>query len=193
MSSVFKVPIPSRPHPHLYTHITYSTCMHMNRLDSHQRICITLKLLLAFHFAAPQAPRAHTFRCLIQMQTSRQSLWWIAVCQPFISVANQLGFAELKHLIEARKVTDYWIVTYCIEGCLLLHCRCVAILAYENNSTIALSITWVLNYGHFIAKKNTLLSILTCSEKLCPALQKAFNHIWISHLLLKFNDRLINK
>lgn len=43
--------------------------------------------------------------------------------------SKSIGLCRTQHLIEARKVTDYWIVTYCIEGCLQLHCGCVPTLA----------------------------------------------------------------
>lgn len=66
---------------------------------------------------------------------------------------KSIGLCRTQHLIAAHKVTDYWIVTYCIEGCLWLHCNCFAKVANENSSAAALSITFVLNYGLFVATK----------------------------------------
>lgn len=71
---------------HIHTH-TLHACMHTNSRDSHQRICITLRLFLPFILlASGLRAKAHTHM---------PRLWWITVCHPFIPVANQLDFAEL--------------------------------------------------------------------------------------------------
>lgn len=74
-------------HTHIHTSQTLHACMHANSRDSHQRICITLRRLLPFILLAPGLR--------VQAHTQMHRLWWIAVCQPFIPVANQLDFAEL--------------------------------------------------------------------------------------------------
>lgn len=53
----------SRPHTHIYTHTSHTlhACTHTNSRDSHQRICITLRLLLPFILLPLGLPeQAHT-------------------------------------------------------------------------------------------------------------------------------------
>lgn len=76
---------------HIRTHTSH-TYTHMKRLDSHHGIGITPELLLDFHFVAPKAPCAHTFRRSYICRHPRR------VCGESqfasLSVANQLGFAN---------------------------------------------------------------------------------------------------
>lgn len=93
-------------HPH--THITHSLC-----LQAHEQPRQSPKNLhhsqgvVAFHSSAPQASRAGTYSD-VQAVVNRS-------LPAFHSCSKSIGLCRTQHLIEAHKVTDYWIVTYCIE------------------------------------------------------------------------------
>lgn len=127
------VPSPNPSLTHIYAHTSH-TCMHMSRPATRQGICITLKLL---SFCCPSgSAHTHTYtHAHIQMSHTNADIAAGSVVNrslpAFHFCSKSIGLCRTQHLIEAHKVTDYWIVTFCTEGCLQLNCKRVAMVAYK--------------------------------------------------------------
>lgn len=139
---------------HLYTRVTYVHAREQGQPLAEDSAPLW-SCLLAFHFAAPQAQHTHTHtRTNVLMSHTNADMAAESVVNrslpAFHFCGESIGLCRTQHLIEAHKVTDYWIVTYCIEGCFA---NAPPSRRLRNASTVALSIASVPSYEHFIAEK----------------------------------------
>lgn len=86
--------------------------------------------LLLFYFAAPLAPfmPIHTLSPPPHVHKHIHKLMHtlLVMAEPVLNrglqafhfCSKSIGLCRTQHLIEVHKLTDYWIVTYCIGGCL---------------------------------------------------------------------------
>lgn len=122
--SVFKVPYRA-----FHTHIAYMQAHERARQSPknshHSRAVVSLSFCWPPGSASTHIQMSHT-----NADTPVESVVNRAL-PAFHFCSKSIGLCKTQHLLEARKVTDYWIVTYCIEGCLRLHFKYVALLAYE--------------------------------------------------------------
>ena len=155
--------------PHLSTH----TSVHVHRVRartragpaSHQRLCTALKLFVSLSFCCPSGSththtHTHTHTLVLMSHTNADMAAESVVNRSlpaFHFCSKSIGLCRTQHLIEAHKVTDYWIVTCCIEGCLA---NASPSRPLRNTSTVALAISFVLNYAHFIAEKRKKKKVL---------------------------------
>ena len=155
------------PRTHLYTCIAYVHAHEQGQPVTKDSAPLS-SCLLAFHFAAPQAQHTHTHtHTLVLMSHTNADMAAESVVNrslpAFHFCSKSIGLCRTQHLIEAHKVTDYWIVTCCIEGCLA---NASPSRPLRNTSTVALAISFVLNYAHFIAEKRKKKSSLCFLQRL---------------------------
>lgn len=136
-------------HTHICTHTTHSPCLraHEQPRQSPKNLHHS-QAVVAFHFTAPQAPSAGTHSDA-QAVVNRS-------LPAFHSCSKSIGLCRTQHLIEAHKVTDYWIGGFCIE----LVCIPVANAPLPHKSNMPLTALLLLSLLLFI-----VFSLENLSEK----------------------------
>lgn len=132
-------------HQHLHTKCAYmrsQACLQKNLYHS-RAVCQSFILLPLRLRSCTQHRRAQITQMHTRLSTAEPVV--NRSLQAFHFCSKSIGLCRTQHLIEAHKLTDYWIVTHCIGGCLWFHCDCFTKVADGKTSLAQLFKTFFLN------------------------------------------------